>query len=181
MKDNHIKNDQYLLFKLGKEVFAIEILRVREVLDYSEPTRVPRSPEILVGLINLRGNVVPVVDMRVLLGLEKVEPNVDSCIIIMEIILLNQSLLVGALVDSVREVVQIGETVIEPPPTLGNRLNTEFINGIGKKDADFVIILNVDRVLSLKELDMVERLSSAAGPHLEVSENEVEQSNGLDV
>ena len=136
---------QYLTFKLGKESFAIEILRVREVLDYSEPTRVPRSPEFLEGVINLRGNVVPVVDM-----------------IIIEIAVFEETILVGALADSVQEVVEIQDSTIDPPPKIGTKLRTEFLKGIGKVNAGFVMILNMDRVLSIEELDVVERLSTEA-------------------
>jgi len=154
--------NQYLTFKLGKESFAIEILKVREVLDFSEPTKVPRSPEFLEGVINLRGSVVPVVDMRVILGMPKNEISIDSCIIIIEISLFDETILVGALADSVQEVVEILDTTIDPPPKIGTKLRTEFLKGIGKVNSGFVMILNMDRVLSIEELDMVERLSMEA-------------------
>ena len=162
MNANQENMNQFLTFKLGKESFAIEILKVREVLDYSEPTHVPRSPDFLVGVINLRGNVVPVVDMRVILGMQKNEISIESCIIIIEIALFDETVLVGALADSVQEVVEIMESTIDPPPKIGTKLRTEFLKGIGKVNSGFVMILNMDRVLSIEELDVVERLSTSA-------------------
>ena len=177
MNPNQENVNQFLTFKLGKESFAIEILRVREVLDYLEPTRVPRSPDFLVGVINLRGNVVPVVDMRVILGMQKYEISIESCIIIIEIALFDETVLVGALADSVQEVVDIMESTIDPPPKIGTRLRTEFLKGIGKVNSGFVMILNMDRVLSIEELDVVEKLNTAADgmplPNHEEQQNEV--------
>lgn len=153
---------QYLTFRLSAENFAIEILKVREVLDFTEPTHVPRSPDFLVGVINLRGNVVPVVDMRVILGMPKNALSIESCIIIIEISVFDESILVGALADSVQEVVEISEGAIDPPPKIGTKLKTEFLKGIGKVNSEFVMILNMDRILSIEELDVVERLSTTA-------------------
>ncbi len=161
MKGDQEAFNQYLTFKLNKDSFAIEILKVREVLDYKEPTSVPRSPDYLVGVINLRGNVVPVVDMRSILGMARIDASIESCIIIIEITILDEPILVGALADSVQEVVDIFDSSIDPPPKFGTKLRTDFLKGIGRVGSQFIMILNMDRVLSIQELDVIERLNGA--------------------
>lgn len=142
----------YLTFGLGDETFAFEVDNVREVLDLSSITRVPRTPDFMRGVINLRGAVVPVVDMRVKFGLPVLEDTVDTCIIVAEVELDGEITVIGALADSVREVFQIDEAQIEPPPSIGMQLNTEFIKGMGKQGEEFIIILEVNRIFSSEEL-----------------------------
>ena len=147
---------QYLTFKLGDEVFALDIAKVREVLDFTAITKVPRTPEFMRGVINLRGSVVPVVDMRLKFGMTKTEQTVNTCIIIAEISLDGDTTVLGALADSVQEVIELGAGQIEPAPRIGTRLRTEFIRGMGKRDDRFVIILDIDRVFSVDELSLVQ-------------------------
>jgi len=147
---------QYLTFKLGEEVFALDIAKVREVLDFTAITKVPRTPEFMRGVINLRGSVVPVVDMRLKFGMTKTEQTVNTCIIIVEISLDGDTTVLGALADSVQEVIELGPGQIEPAPRIGTRLRTEFIRGMGKRDDQFVIILDIDRVFSVDELSLVQ-------------------------
>ena len=147
-----INTHQYLTFRLGDEVFGLPIAKVREVLDYTTVTRVPQTPDFMRGVINLRGSVVPVVDMRLKFGLESTERTVNTCIIIVEIELENETTVLGALADSVQEVLELGPEQIEPAPKIGTRLNTEFIKGMGKADEKFIILLNIDRVFSSEEL-----------------------------
>jgi len=140
---------QYLTFTLGDEHFAIGIEKVREVLDFTTITRVPRMPEHLLGVINLRGNVVPVIDLRLKLEMSAIEKTVDTCIMIVDVDMSGKSVNVGMLADSVQEVIDIDPSQIQPPPQLGSRVNTEFIRGMGKRhDEGFLIILDIDRVLS---------------------------------
>jgi len=146
---------QYLTFRLDDEVFALDISKVREVLDFSTLTKVPRTPDFMRGVINLRGSVVPVVDMRLKFGMSVTEQTVNTCIIIVEINLDGESLVLGALADSVQEVIELEPGLIEPPPRLGTRLNTEFIRGMGKRDDQFIIILEIDRIFSTEELSIV--------------------------
>jgi purine-binding chemotaxis protein CheW len=151
MNDDIDINDisQYLTFTLGDEHFAIGISKVREVLDYTTITRVPRMPEHLLGVINLRGNVVPVIDLRLKLDMSAIEKTVDTCIMIVDVEMAGKSVNVGMLADSVQEVIDIEPNQIKPPPQLGTRLNTDFIKGMGKRsDEGFLIILDIDRVLS---------------------------------
>ncbi len=147
---------QYLTFKLSDEVFALDIGQVREVLDYTHVTKVPRTPEFMRGVINLRGNVVPVVDMRLKFGMSKTEKTVNTCIIIVEVSLDNETTILGALSDSVQEVIELGPEQIEPAPKIGTRLRTEFIKGMGKRDDNFIIILDIDKIFSVEELSIVQ-------------------------
>ncbi len=143
---------QYLTFMLDDEIYAIDIQQVREVLDFTEVTRVPRMPDYMRGVINLRGGVVPVVDLRLKFDMSCTEKTVDTCIIIMEITIDGETNLIGALADSVSEVLVLEPDQIEPAPKLGMRLKTEFIKGMGKKKEDFIIILDIDKVFSAEEL-----------------------------
>lgn len=147
---------QYLTFTLDSEVYAINISKVREVLDFTTITKVPRTPEFLRGVINLRGSVVPVADMRLKFGLSKTVKTVNTSIIIMEVTLDDETTILGALVDSVQEVLDLEPGQIEPAPRIGTRLNTEFIKGMGKRDDQFTIILDIDKVFSLDEISMVQ-------------------------
>lgn len=150
-----VNTAQYLTFKLGDEVFALDISQVREVLDFTTVTKVPRTPEFMRGVINLRGSVVPIVDMRLKFGMAKTEKTVNTCMIIVEIVLDGERLIVGALADSVQEVIELDPGQIEPPPRIGTKLNTEFIRGMGKREENFIIILEVDKIFSTDELQIV--------------------------
>ncbi|MDA8242257.1 MAG: chemotaxis protein CheW [Nitrospiraceae bacterium] len=147
---------QYLTFKLEDEVFALDISKVREVLDFTTVTKVPRTPDFMRGVINLRGSVVPVVDMRLKFGMEATEKTVNTCIIITEISLDGETTVLGALADSVQEVIDLEPDQIEPPPRIGTRLKTEFIKGMGKRDDRFLMILDIDTVFSADELSLVQ-------------------------
>jgi purine-binding chemotaxis protein CheW len=152
------ESGQYLTFALSEEEFALGIDKVREVLDYPQITRVPRMPDYMCGVINLRGNVVPVVDLRLKFGMSQTEKTVDTCVVIVEADLEGETTVMGALADSVHEVLDLSAQDIEPPPRMGTRLNTDFIKGMGRQGEKFIIILDIDRVLSSEELAL---LSSA--------------------
>jgi purine-binding chemotaxis protein CheW len=158
-----LNQNQYLTFALGEEEFALEIAKVREVLDYPQITRVPRMPDYLCGAINLRGSVVPVVDLRLKFGLEATRRTVDTCVVIVEAALDGEATIMGALADSVHEVLDLSAADIEPPPRMGARLNTEFIKGMGRQGEKFIIILDIDRVLSTEELALVSQAGGQAG------------------
>ena len=148
---------QYLSFNLDEEEFALEIARVREVLDYTKITKVPRVPSFMKGVINLRGSVVPVVDLKEKFGIRETEKTVLSRIIICEIAMDDEMAVIGALADSVHEVMDIEPDNIEPAPRIGTRLDTEFLKGMGKHDEEFIMILDIDRVFSAEELLLVSR------------------------
>ena len=146
---------QYLTFKLADEVFAIDVAKVREVLDFTTITKVPRTPDFMSGVINLRGNVVPVVDLRLCFEMSKTEKTVNTCIVVVEVILEGESTIIGALADSVEEVIDLEPEQIEPAPKIGTQIRTDFIKGMGKRDAQFLMILDIDRVFSAEELAAV--------------------------
>lgn len=150
---------QYLTFKLADEVFAVDVAKVREILDYTPATKVPGTPEFMRGVINVRGNVVPVVDMRLKFGLSATEKTVDTCIVVMEITVDEDKAILGAMADSVQEVFELEASQIEPPPRIGTRWRTEFIKGIGKRNDELIIILDIDRVFSTTELGIIQESS----------------------
>jgi purine-binding chemotaxis protein CheW len=147
---------QYLTFKLADETFAIAISQVREVLDFTAVTKVPRTPDFMRGVINLRGSVVPVVDLRLKFGMCKTEQTVNTCIIITEVAVDGETAVLGALADSVQEVMELGPDQIEPAPKIGTKLDTQFIMGMGKHNERFVIMLDIDKIFSVDEIATVQ-------------------------
>lgn len=143
---------QYLTFMLEKEHFAIDVFKVREILEYTSCTKVPNTAEFVRGVINLRGNIVPVLDLRLKFGLPPTENTVDTCIIIVEIEHNGEITLLGALADSVREVLEINPADIEPPPKLGTKVKNELIHGMCKTEDMIIIILNVNKLFSTAEI-----------------------------
>lgn len=152
---------QYLTFKLDEEVFGVDVAKVREILDLIKITKVPQTPDFMRGVINLRGSVVPVVDMRLKFGLEATESTVNTCIVVVEVELEGENTVLGALVDSVQEVFELEPTEIEPAPRIGTKLKTEFIKGMGKRDDRFIILLNIDKVFSTEELELVQSVQTS--------------------
>jgi len=157
-----VETTQYLTFKLDDEVFALDITKVREVLDFTTVTKVPRTPDFMRGVINLRGSVVPVVDLRLKFGMTKTEKTVNTCIIIVEVNVDNETTILGALADSVQEVMDLEPDHIEPAPKIGTKLRTDFIKGMGKRDEHFVILLDIDKVFSTDELALVQTKQAEA-------------------
>lgn len=144
---------QYLSFKLEGEEFALDISRVREVLDVTRITKVPQSPNFMRGVINLRGAVVPVVDLNMKFGNKTTEKTENTRIIISEIDLEGDETVLGVLADSVNEVMEIEPESIEPAPKIGTGVNTDFLKGMGKRDEEFVMILDIDKVFSADDLN----------------------------
>ena len=153
---------QYLTFKLADEVFAIEVSKVREVLDFTTITKIPRTPDFMSGVINLRGNVVPVVDLRLCFEMSKTQKTVNTCIVVVEMLIEGESTIIGALADSVEEVIDLEPEHIQPAPKMGTQIRTEFIKGMGTRDAQFIMILDIDRVFSAEELSAVRATEVAA-------------------
>ena len=146
---------QYLTFKLEEELFALDIGKVREVLDFTTITKVPQTPDYMRGVINLRGSVVPVVDLRLKFGMVMAEQTVNTCVIIVEVELEGEKVVMGAMADAVQEVLDLEPDQIEPPPRIGTKLNTDFIKGMGKHADQFIIILDIDKVFTASELELV--------------------------
>ncbi len=147
---------QYLTFVLDEEVFAVDVARVREILELNNITKVPQVPDFMRGVINLRGCVVPVIDLRLKFGMQETAQTVNTCIIVVEVEMDGESIVLGALADSVQEVIEMESSQIEAAPHIGTHLNTEFIRGMGKHDDGFVMILDIDRVFSGAELVAVQ-------------------------
>ena len=156
--------DQYLTFKLGSELFGVDVSKAREVLDFSEVTQVPQTPDYMLGVINLRGSVVPVINLRQKFGMDEVEKTIDTCIVVMEIEIDGDVIVIGTMADAVQEVLDLDESQIEPPPRLGSKLNTEFIKGMGNLDDQFIIILDIDRVFTVEELAEIEGERTSGSP-----------------
>lgn len=149
---------QYLTFKLGNEIFATDVAKVREVLDFTNITEIPRTPDFMSGVINLRGSVVPVVDLRLCLEMSKTVKTRNTCIVVVEVMLENEATVIGALADSVEEVIDLEPDQIQPPPRIGTHIRTDFIKGMGKRENQFVMILDIDRVFSAEDLTTVRTL-----------------------
>lgn len=143
---------QYLTFMLGGETFAIGILRIKEIIEYGQLTEVPRMPDFIRGVINLRGAVVPVIDLSARFGKQPTSVSRRTCIVIIEVEHEGEQQVVGVMVDAVNEVLDILPDQVEPAPTFGANIRSDFIQGMGKVENKFVIILNVNHVLSLAEM-----------------------------
>ncbi len=149
------KKTTYLTFYLGKEMYAVNVLKIREVLELSKITQVPKMPVFMRGVINVRGNVIPVVDLKLKFGMPCVEDTIDTCIVVIEIPAGEQVIVLGCLADSVEEVIELEPEQVEPAPQIGAAVNTEFIEGIGKRDGSFILILDMDNVFSRKDIENV--------------------------
>lgn len=154
---------QYLTFVLQGETFAISILHIKEIMEYGHLTTVPMMPDFISGVINLRGSVVPVVDLSARFGGKKTDITKRTCIVIIEVPLEeNERQIIGVIVDAVNEVLEIPASEIEPSPAFGTRIRADFIEGMGKINGRFVIILNVAKVLSTSDLGLLEQAERLA-------------------
>jgi purine-binding chemotaxis protein CheW len=154
--NSQIRTDQYLSFNLGESLFAVEVRQTKEILDYRRTTRVPQTPDYMLGVINLRGAVVPVIDLRRKLGLPARDVSQDTCIVVLEIARDEEVLTVGVVTDSVQEVLELSADEIEPPPRIGSGLNIDYIRGMGKKEDNFIILLDANRIFSSDEIVLLQ-------------------------
>ncbi|MBM0105653.1 purine-binding chemotaxis protein CheW [Steroidobacter sp. S1-65] len=155
--DNERRHDQnqYLTFVLGRETFALGILSIKEILEYSAPTEIPMMPAFIRGVVNLRGAAVPVVDLSARFGRPSTPVTKKTCVVIIETTVAEESHIIGVVVDAVNEVLEIPDTEIEPAPGFGASIRADFIQGMGKVRGKFVIILDVNRVLCIDEMEML--------------------------
>lgn len=154
------KSEKYLTFNLGGEQYGVEILKVREIIGIMDITRVPRTPAFVRGVINLRGKVIPVIDLRTKFDLEKVDDTEQTCIIVVDMLFETSSLLMGIIVDSVSEVLDIDREDIEETPMFGTTVSTDFIKGIAKTKGGVKILLNIEEVLTTAEILSLPKVSS---------------------
>lgn len=153
---------KYLTFKLGREVYGLQILKVQEIIGMMNVTHVPRTPEYIRGVINLRGKVIPVVILRRKFGMAASEDTDRTCIIVVQVACNGQHVTMGLIVDEVSEVVDVAGAQIEPAPTMGAAVDTAYILGMGKIGDNVVILLDVDKVLATEELAMLQTTAGAA-------------------
>jgi len=152
--------NQYLTFTLDGDVYAIDVSKVYEVVEFTSITRVPNTPQYMRGVINLRGSVVPVIDVRLKFGLSITEKTVDTCIIVLEVSIEDDKVILGALADSVQEVIELDAKNIEPPPRIGTKFKTDYLKGIGRRDDEFIILLDIDRIMSREEMSEIKETES---------------------
>lgn len=159
IKEITIKTGKYLTFFLEKEEYGIGILKVKEIIGMMPITSVPRTPVFVKGVINLRGKVIPVMDLRLKFSMEPIPYSDRTCIIVVEIDADSVTILVGIVVDAVSEVLNINKEEIEESPTFGRKLNTDYILGMAKMEGGVKILLNIDRVLSREQIAGLEKTS----------------------
>ena len=148
----HSSVESYLSFRIGDELFAAHVKNVLNILELSKITKVPKAPSYLKGVINLRGSVLPVIDSRLKFGMEEVEYTSNTCILVLDLFVNNEKVSVGAIVDSVQEVLEIEDSQIQPPPSIGSTYRTDFITGMVKLNDTFVMLLDAERVFSTDEV-----------------------------
>ena len=157
------EQDQHLTFDLSGEELAVPVLNIREIIRYGKLTRMPMVPEFIEGVINLRGNVVPVINLSSKFGLKKNDADKRTCIIIMEVEMNGDNVIMGVVVDKVLQVIAIPDANIEPSPTLGANIQTNFIKGMARIEDGFIVILNISRVLSAEEIAVVSDMEQSPG------------------
>jgi len=154
--------NQYVTFTLNEEQYAVAVRKVREVLEYTRITKLPRTADFMKGIINLRGSGVPVIDLRLKFGLEETPVGKETAIIVLDVDSRSGPVVVGVLADSVHEVVEITPDNVEPAPRFGTSLSSEFIQGVGKSDSGFIIILDIDHIFNSDEVLMLKSQEQAA-------------------
>jgi purine-binding chemotaxis protein CheW len=155
---------QFLTFQAGDETFAIEILDVKEIIEIEAITRVPMMPAFIAGIINLRGRVVPVIDLSKRLGRRQSSITKKTCIVLVEVSHKESSQTIGMMVDEVNEILEIDEHHTQPPPDFGTDLPTDFIRAMGRVDEKFIILLDVNHVLSVEDISALSNLEDTKPP-----------------
>ena len=149
---------KYLTFKLAMEEYGLEILKVQEIIKMMDITRVPRTPEFVRGVINLRGKVIPVIDLRLKFGMESKETTEKTCVIVVQVARENAIVITGIIVDEVSEVLDITSEEIEPAPSFGTNVDTRFILGMAKARGSVKILLDINKVLSAGEMEALSQV-----------------------
>ena len=145
----------FLSFRLAEEHFTIPVMKIMEILEVPKITKVPQSPNFLVGVINLRGAVLPVIDTRIKFGMSHIEYTINTCVLVLNIEVNDESLIVGALVDSVSEVFELHDSQIKPTPTIASRYRADYIQGMIQENDNFMMVLNIDKVFSSNDLESI--------------------------
>lgn len=160
--EKKLEIETYLSFKLSEEVFAINVSKVINILEMSYITQIPKAPAYLKGVVNLRGTVLPVVDLRIKFGMPEKENTVDTSIIVLSIDITGEPVMIGVMVDAVREVLELKSEEIAPSPSIGAKYNSGFIEGMWRQGERFIMILDIDKVFSTEEvIDFKEQLANS--------------------
>ncbi len=160
MEEDLKEQISYLSFRLGEEIFAANVSKVLNILEMTKITKVPKAPAHMKGVINLRGSVLPVIDTRVKLGLSPTDVTVNTCILVLEVDVEGETLQVGALVDAVSEVLEIESKELLPPPSIGNKYKSDFINGVYKlNDENFIMIVDMNKLFTSNETQTLNEIS----------------------
>ncbi len=165
------KSISYLSFKIDKELFATHVMHVKNIIEVPYITKVPKMPDYYVGVINLRGDVLPVIDIHLKFGLGATQFTTNTCIVILEVRYKSKIIEVGALVDSVQEVLEFEDKVILDPPKMGEKANIEFITGIVKKDEELIMLLDMNMLLDKDEIENISGQLKSINENLEVEVN----------
>ncbi len=151
-----LKKSAFLSFNLSSEIFAITVTKVLEVLEIQPVTKVPQTPEYIRGVINFRGDILPVIDTRRKFNMESVADTPKTVIIVLDLVIFNKKLIVGIIADSVKDVIEISPTDVKEVPSLGSRYNSDFLEGMIKTDSGFIMILNIEKVFTADDVSLVE-------------------------
>jgi purine-binding chemotaxis protein CheW len=152
MREKKEESNSYLTFKVGEEEFGTHVSQVLNILEMTRITEVPRTPDYIKGVINLRGTVLPIIDTRIKFGLPETEYTNNTCIVVMELDFNGETVHIGTIVDEVLSVVKIKQDQIDPPPDIGNKYQSEFIFGMAKVSEEFIMLLDMQKVLSSGEI-----------------------------
>jgi purine-binding chemotaxis protein CheW len=155
MKENKIESNSYLTFKVGEEEFGAHVSQVLNILEMTRITEVPKTPDYMKGVINLRGTVLPIIDTRLKFGLPEAKYTSNTCIVVMDLDFNGDTVHIGAIVDEVLSVVEIEEGQIEPPPSIGSRYKSDFIHGMAKVEENFIMLLDMQQILSNTEISEI--------------------------
>jgi len=151
-EENQSEVKSYLTFKLGEEQFGVHVSQVLNILEMTSITKVPKSPFYVKGVINLRGQVLPIIDARLKFGMEETEYTNNTCIIVMDLEMEGETINIGTIVDGVLSVVEINESQVEPPPSIGSRFKSGFIYGMAKVEEEFVMLVDMQKVITEDEM-----------------------------
>lgn len=157
--DHEENGSQFLTFQLDNEAYGVDILRVQEIKGWTPVTRIPNTPEYLKGVLNLRGTIVPIIDMRMRFNLETMEYNAETVIIVLSVQTGSGERVVGIVVDSVSDVLSVKTDEIKPSPDFGTSVNTEFIDGLATVDEQMVMLLDIDKMLTTDEITALETIN----------------------
>jgi purine-binding chemotaxis protein CheW len=163
LDDEIISMNSYLSFKLGDEFFAVHVSKVLNILELLQITKVPKSHESILGVINLRGSVLAVVDIRLKFGLPHAVSSKDTCILVLQVMVNEEQIETGALVDSVHAVIEVDENQILPPPSVGVKFRSEFVTGIIKQDEKFIMVVDIDKLFAIE--NFISNLEETAIEH----------------